>query len=258
MKKELLQFYQLINESRVSVVGTPQFEPYVNPKFGYDKETLLSKFNLDSKKPILFFTCNDSSSANDPIYLDILAGFIEENQLSQSVNLIVRTSPAEEPERFRAIAEKYKFISWNYPDWTVKRENHSEAWSQRVPSIEDLSDLKSILQYCDLNINVLSTITLDSFIFDKPVINPVFGNKENGMFDDQKFLDYQHLSILVDSNSSQIVKDETQYLAAINQLLEKKDTKKQLRADFKELQIGKPLEGTSKRIAEQLKEWANQ
>jgi hypothetical protein len=256
MKDELLQFYKTVNENQVEVVGTPQFEPFSQQKFGYSKETLIAKFKLDSQKPIILFTCNDSSSKNDPIYLDLLAGFIENSQLQKDVNLIVRTSPAEEPERFKAIAEKYKFIVWNFPDWTVKRENHQESWSQRVPSLDDLNDLKSLLNHCDLNINVLSTITLDSFVFDKPVINPVFGNDKNGMYDDQRFLNYKHLSKLVDADASHIVKNEQEFLVAVNKILQNGDDKAIQRNEFLTLQIGKPLPETSKRIAQTLLEWA--
>ncbi len=255
MKEDLIHFYQTVKSHQVEVVGTPQFEPFSQQKFGYDKEKLISKFKLDSQKPILLFTCNDSSSENDPIYLDLLASFIESKQLEKEVNLIVRTSPAEEPKRFKAIAEKYKFIVWNYPDWTVKRENHQENWTQRVPSLDDLNDLKALLNHCDFNINVLSTITLDAFIFDKPVINPVFGNKENGMYDDQKFLNYKHLSILVDSDASTIVKNEQEFLDAINKILAGKDDKEMRRNQFLAIQIGKPLQETSKRIAQTLLKW---
>ncbi|HQK41036.1 MAG TPA: hypothetical protein PLO52_13090 [Flavobacterium alvei] len=252
MKSELLFFYKSVKENQIDVVGTPQFEPFTYPNVGYNKDSLIAKFNLDSQKPIVFFTCNDSSSKNDPIYLELLASFIENNRLIKGVNLIVRTSPAEDPDRFKQIAEKYKFIKWNFPDWTIKREGHQEAWSQRVPSVQDLDDLKSLLNHCDVNINVLSTITLDAFIFDKPVINPVFGNDTNGLFDDQKFLKYKHLSVLVDSNSSDVVKNEEEYLSAINKILLGGDIKKQERKYFNILQIGKPLEGTSKRIAQTL------
>lgn len=256
MKEELTTFYTTVKENQIDVVGTPQFEPFSQEKFGYSKEKLISKFKLDSHKTIILFTCNDSSSKNDPIYLDLLGEFISSKKLVKEVNLIVRTSPAEEPERFIAIAEKYKFIVWNYPDWTIKRENHQESWSQRVPSLDDLNDLKSLLNHCDLNINVLSTITLDSFIFDKPVINPVFGNKENGMFDDQKFLNYKHLAKLVASDSSHIVKNESEYLLAINKVLMNQDNKASQRQEFLALQIGRPLQGTSKRIAATLSKWA--
>ena len=256
MKKELLTFYQSIKENQIAVVGTPQFEPYVLNKYGYDKETFGKRFKIDHSKPTIFFTCNDASSENDPVYLEILAEFIAQRKLVKEVNLIVRTSPAEEPVRFKKYIEKYPFIIWNFPDWNISREEHQEAWTQRVPSVADLNDLKSLLQHCDLSVNVLSTITLDAFIFDKPVINPVFGSETNGWFDDQKFLKYEHLSKLVDSDSTDIVKNEEEYLEAINKILSHIDLKKDERAQFLELQIGGSLQGTSKRIAETLLKWA--
>jgi hypothetical protein len=249
MKKELLQFYKSVKENQVAVVGTPQFEPYTMKEYGYDKAQLCKKFKISPVKPIIIFTCNDASSQNDPIYLEQLAEFVEEGKLIKEVTIIVRTSPVEEPARFKKIAEKYPFLVWNFPDWRISREGHQEAWTQRVPSVVDINDLKSLLNHCDLCINVLSTITLDAFIFDKPVINPVFGNSNNGLFDDQKFLNYAHLSKLVDSNSSQIVKNDKEYLDAVNNILGFNDDKNHQRQHFLNLQIGKPLLGTSKRIA---------
>lgn len=249
MKKELLHFYTSVKENQVRVVGTPQFEPYVMDKYGYDKSHLINKFKINSNLPIILFTCNDASSKNDPIYLELLAEFIKSSKLIKEVTVIVRTSPAEEPIRFKNIAEKYPFLFWNFPDWKITREGHQEAWTQRVPSVEDLNDLKSLLNHCDFNINVLSTITLDAFIFDKPVINPVFGNNQNILFNDQKFLEYAHLEKLVESNSTIIVKNETQFLEAINKLLSLQDNKKNEREKFLNLQISEPLKGTSKRIA---------
>jgi hypothetical protein len=255
MKKELLHFYKSVQENQVAVVGTPQFEPYIMKEYGYYKDRLCERFGINPKQPIILFTCNDSSSKNDPIYLDKLAEFVSQGKLIKQVNIIVRTSPAEEPDRFKKIADKYPFLVWNFPDWRISREGHQEAWTQRVPSVVDLNDLKSLLNHCDLCINVLSTITLDAFIFDKPVVNPVFGNSNNGLFDDQKFLNYAHLSQLVDSNSSQIVKDEKEYLDAVNSILGLKDSKEHQRQNFLNLQMGKPLLGTSKRIAATLSQW---
>ena len=253
MKSELLKFYTKVKESQIRIVGTPQFEPYVMKEFGYTKDELIKKYQLDEEKPIILFTCNDSSSENDPIYLELLAKSIKDKELVKSVNLIVRTSPAEDPTRFEYLKIKYPFITWNFPDWHLCKSGHQEPWTQRVPSYEDVNDLKTLLQHCDLCINVLSTITLDSFLFNKPVINPVFGDEVNEYFDDQKFLKYEHLDHLVQSNSSVIVKNKKDFIKAVNQILNKEDKKELERKEFINLEILLPLEGTSKRIAEVLK-----
>ncbi|ARV05508.1 hypothetical protein BTO04_01820 [Polaribacter sp. SA4-10] len=247
MREELLYFYKSIKKEKIHVVGTPQFEPYVMTSFGYDNIEFCKKFNLNTNYKTILFTCNDSSSENDPLYLEILAEAIKKDKLVSGVNLIVRTSPAEGAERFKELILKYDFIKWNFPDWKLAR-SHCELWTQRVPSITDLSDLKSLLMYSDLVINVLSTITLDSFIFDKPVINPVFGNENNTLFDDQKFLKYLHLERLVESNSSIIVKNEKEYIESINYILLGKDDKIEERKAFLKLQTLLPLKDTSKRF----------
>ncbi|OYQ44253.1 hypothetical protein [Flavobacterium aurantiibacter] len=252
MKADLLEFYPRVNERQISILGTPQFVPFIIDQSSSGRAVLFRKFDLNPDLPLIVYTCNDSTIKNDPVYLDFLGSFIEAAKLVRAVNVLVRTSPAEVPGRFAAVAEKYPFFKWNYPDWKVTKTPFTESWSQRVPSFQDLCDLKSILTHAAFTINVLSTITIDSFLFDKPVINPVFGNGNNGYWDDQKYLKFRHLIPLVELKASHIVTDEKQYLEAINRLLLHGDDKSALRKSFVDLQIGFPLEQVNSRITEEL------
>jgi len=258
MKQELLHFYQSIQSNQVEIVGTPQFEPYVLERYGMSKENFVKRFNLDSELPTVLFSCGDvSTSQNDPLYIEVIASAIQKDKLVKKINLLVRTSPAEEPTRFAALAEKYPFIQWNYPDWKQARSNHQESWSQRIPSVEDVTDLKSVLMFTDLSVNMLSTMSLDNMLFDKPVVNTVFGNATNGLYDDQRFLNYAHIKKVVESGAVTIAKNETELISAINQCLSAPDHKLKEQKALLELQIGKPLEQTSKRISEALRNWLN-
>jgi hypothetical protein len=247
MKSDLLHFYQSVKPHQIDVVGTPQFEPYVLERYKTSKEEFYAKYKLDPTLPVILFTCNDSSSKNDPFYLEILADYIAANKMK--ANLIVRTSPADEPSRFLYLQEKYPFIKWNFPDWTLTRENHAEPWTQRVPEFNDIVNLKSVLQFSDVIVNVLSTIILDGFLFDKPAICPVFGSKERGLDSMEKYLDYAHLKQVEDSNAVVIVKGQSKYLNAIEAALKTPVALLSEQKKFVDLEIGKPLEGTSKRIA---------
>lgn len=255
MKQELLQFYKKVKPEDIEVVGTPQFEPYVLDRYKTTKQDWANTNKVDLNKKTIFFTCNDSHSKNDPIYLELIANFILDEKLSEKVNYIVRTSPAEEPTRFLKLAEKYPFIIWNFPDWNQVRSNHQESWSQRVPSINDVVQLRGFLEFSDISVNVLSTISLDASLFGKPVINPVFGNVENGMFDDQKYLKYLHLDNVVKTNAVTIAKNEVELLQAINLCLSNPTHKNKEQQDLIKLQIGKPIENTSKNLVEVLKKW---
>lgn len=256
MKRDLLEFYPEVKNDTIEIVGTPQFEPYILDRYKSSKEEFYSKFKLDTSLKTICFSCGDiSTSRNDELYIECIANLIL-NKMIQPVNLIVRTSPAEDPVRFSKIVEKFPFVKWNYPKWNLTRIGHQEAWSQRIPNKEDIIDLRSLLEYCDININMLSTMTLDFVQFNKPVINPVFGNDLNGLYDDQRFLKYEHIKNLIDSEATKIVKNPEELLTAINSYLENSDLEKENRDQLLQLQVGRPLAGTSKRIAETLLNWA--
>lgn len=256
MKEELLHFYKNVQSQNIAVVGTPQFEPYVLERYKTVKNDFDTRFDLDSSKKTICFSCGDiSTSKNDELYITTIAQAIQENKI-KNVNLLVRTSPAEDPIRFESFVTKFPFVKWNYPKWHLARKGHQEEWSQRVPSKEDVADLRSILEFSDINVNMLSTMSLDFLQFDKPVINPVFGNMENGLYDDQRFLQYPHIKNVVSSNATRIVINEDELIDAVHSFIQYPDANATDRKQLIQLQIGKPLEGTSKRIATILRKWS--
>ena len=256
MKKELLHFYKKVQAKNIEVVGTPQFEPYVLDRYFVNKEEFLLKFDLDPLKKIICFSCGDSStSKNDELYIKTIATAILEKKIPD-VTLLVRTSPAEDPIRFALVAEKFPFVKWNFPKWHLSRKGHQEEWSQRVPTVEDVKDLRGILNYSDLNINMLSTMSLDFMQFGKPVINTVFGTSENGLYDDQRFLKYEHLIHVVNSNATKIAKNEKELLTCVNEYLQNPILDEANRKELLEMQVSKSLHGTGERIAENLLQWS--
>lgn len=257
MKRELLQFYPSTVENKVVVAGTPQFEPYVMPKYRSERETFYAKFDLKPDLKTICYSCGDiSTSRNDELYIQKIAAFIEQEELIVPVNFLVRTSPAEDPDRFFQLKDKYPFIKWNFPAWPISRLDHPEPWSQRVPTSKDITDLRSILEFSDLSINMCSTMSLDFMIFDKPVVNPVFGNEENGLYNDQRFLKFGHYEKVVESGAVRVAKNEEQLLEAINFYLRNSGEDRTNRKMLLDLQIGRPLENTSNRIALALTEIA--
>lgn len=256
MKTELQQFYSSVKEEDIEVVGTPQFEPYVLNRYKVSEEDFVLKFQLNPNFRTICFSCGDiSTSKNDELYIDTIANAIKEEKIT-NVNFIIRTSPAEDPIRFSEYKEKFPFIKWNYPKWDLSRENHQESWSQRIPSVEDIRDLRSLLEYSDLNINMLSTMSLDFILFDKPVINTVFGNSKNGLYNDQRFLNYAHIENVINSKATKIVKNEDELINGVNSYLEDLKLDSENRKELLQLQVSKPLQNTGRRIAETLLKWA--
>ncbi|OYU83658.1 MAG: hypothetical protein CFE24_10430 [Flavobacterium sp. BFFFF2] len=255
MKKDLLQFYENVNNQQIQCVGAPQFEPYVLARYAQTKEAFCRSLDLDTEKPIICFSCGDmSTSKNDELYIQTIAEAIQNGRIVPAT-LLVRTSPAEDPIRFETLVKQFPDIRWHFPKWQQTRHDHQEAWSQRVPTVEDIIDLRAILRYSALNINMLSTMSLDFMHFDKPVINSVFGNDTNGLYNDQRFLKYAHIQHLVQSGATRVVTNENQLIEAINTYLKHPELDAENRQQLLRLQIGKPLQGTSQRIVEALKTW---
>lgn len=249
MKDELLYFYPNVANKKVKVVGTPQFEPYVMAKYMITPEKFYTKYNLNPNFKTICYSCADVSiGANDPVVIRAIANAIRANAIKANVQLIVRTSPAEDDSRFEAVRIEFPEIVWNVPKWILTRINHAESWSQRVPTEEDITDLRSVLQNVDLNINMCSTMSLDFMLFNKPVINAVFGNSTNGMHNDQRFLNFGHFKKVVDSQSVTIATNATELIAQINHALSNPQERAIQRKAIIDLQISEPLEGTSKRI----------
>lgn len=256
MKEELLYFYPNVKEDAVKIVGTPQFEPYVMTKYETTADDFYKKFQLDANFKTICYSCADVSiGQNDPLVIKAIANAIRNNDITTKVQLMVRTSPAEDDSRFKDVREAFPEIIWNVPKWILTREGHAESWSQRVPSEEDISDLRSLLEYVDLNINMCSTMSLDFMLFDKPVINTVFGNTENGFYNDQRFLNYDHYKKVVESEAVSIAKNKEELIIQINQALINPKERSIQRKAMIDLQISERLEGTSKRIAETLSYW---
>ncbi|MFD2828770.1 hypothetical protein ACFSYG_19990 [Leeuwenhoekiella polynyae] len=253
MKNELLRFYPFTKPEAVSIVGTPQFEPYVLPQFDIPRAEFYATFGLNSEKKILCYSCADATiGPNDPLVIATLAEGIR-NGAIEPCQLLVRTSPAEDESRFAETKAKYSEIKWNHPKWELTREGHPEPWSQRVPNLEDLSMLKAILKFCDLNVNMLSTMSLDFMLFEKPVVNTAFGNGNNGLYNDQRFLQYEHYDNVVKSGAVKIAKNEDELFNAVNAYLENPELDLENRKKLIAMQVGKPLEKTTRACVEALK-----
>ncbi len=251
MKRELLYFYPHSKEENVKIVGTPQFEPYVMDKYQVDKDFFYHKFNLNIDKRIVCYSCADADiGRNDEIHIRAILSFIKKS--SKELQLLVRTSPAEDGKRFELLRNEFPEICWNFPKWNLTRDNHVEGWSQRVPNNEDVLDLKSILSFSAMSINMCSTMSLDFMLFDKPVINTVFGNKTNGLYDDQRFLNFEHYKYVIDSKAVTVAKNKDELYEQLEEALNQPKLRTGFRKKLIELEISKPLEGTSKRIVDAL------
>ena len=86
MKSELLHFYKYVDPKNISVVGTPQFEPYVLERYYQSENDFYKQFDLDVLKPIICYSCADSAtSQNDNLYIQTIANAILNKKIVKDI-----------------------------------------------------------------------------------------------------------------------------------------------------------------------------
>jgi hypothetical protein len=76
------------------------------------------------------------------------------------------------------------------------------------------------------------------------------------MYNDQRFLNYGHYKKVAESGAVTIAKNERELIAQMNEALANPSQRTVQRKAMIAMQISKELIGTSKRIAETLRQWS--
>ena len=99
---------QYISESTIHAFLLAK-EKLIKKKLGVDFESLQNK--LDANLKTICYSCADVSiGPNDPIVIRAIANAIRNNDIKTKVQLIVRTSPAEDETRFKAVRDEFPEI----------------------------------------------------------------------------------------------------------------------------------------------------
>lgn len=161
---------------KVMVSGTMRFDAYFNKseKEVSREEFLLSK-GLDPKeKTILITTVTKGNYPDEDVLLGELLKARDQGKFNGTPNILVRMHPKEEFYKFKTYLDSnITGLHVEYPGKLLSEEMGTNIEIHE----EDIQNLKWTLKYCDVSINYLSTMTLESFIFDKPVVNINYPDK---------------------------------------------------------------------------------
>jgi hypothetical protein len=256
MRTELLHYYPDVSADRVHVVGTPQFEPYAYEEFGWTEERFAAETGLCPGRRRVCFSAGDvSTSPNDPKYIAVLGRACREGAFGPDTDIVVRTSPAEDGQRFEPVMREYPELRWCPPRWSLAREGHPEPWSQHVPDASDVDLLKSLTRHCDVNVNMASTMTLDFATADKPVVNVGFGGTPRypTWFNDSSYYQFEHYAPVLALKSVRFAPEAAALVVAVQNYLAHPSLDAEGRRALLAMQVSVPLHGTSERIVEVLK-----
>ncbi len=177
MKQELIEYYK-VSEKKIFNTGVPHFDLHKTLAGTFVYKELLKQKGLDPEIPYIFFTL--SSSYFCPKEIDIvewLAKKIEQNEFGK-LQMVIRPHPQNMSsnaadtlliKKLKAIESAHVVVDW------PKMLESELSWSMEA---NDMLDFAHMVEGCRVSVNSGSTVSIDSLLHNKPVIQPVFDADE--------------------------------------------------------------------------------
>jgi len=172
--------------------GIMRFDHYfTEDRKTVSREEFLKSKKLDPERKTILFASNTFGT----FHKDFLRAFIgwQKEGLLEKLNLLVRLHPHDALEDFKEFVDLPN-IHIEYAG-TLKQSD-SERGEKIELHTEDRFNLKQTFKYSDVCVNLFSTLTLEAFIFDLPVISPGFIEGYN-----KEFLNFIHYRPLREKKS---------------------------------------------------------
>ena len=214
IKKEAQKFHNYKAEN-VFVSGILRFDYYFKKMPGeMNRETFLKSKNLNPNLKTVFIAT--MSQNNYPAHVELIREILkirESGAIGQEFNIFVRVHPKDNFGLYEFFySQKINNFHIELAGTRIKKDS---AKGQKIQmNQEDLLNLKHTLKYTDVSINPFSTMSLESMIFDKPVINL-------GLVEEYRpALYYIHYKPLLDAKSVRVAFEKEQLVEHINAYLE--------------------------------------
>ncbi|MCH2489691.1 MAG: UDP-glycosyltransferase [Flavobacteriales bacterium] len=173
MKKELLTYYEYIEESQIVITGTPQFEAHFDSSKIMDRSSFLSKHNLPEATEFICFSGDDiTTSPHDPYYLDAVAAAVADlNSKGYNLAILFRRCPVDISTRYDEVLAKHENLIFSLPPlW----EKQGGQWDTLLPLKEDTDRLVNTIHHARLVVNLGSSMAFDFACHNKPCMYIAF------------------------------------------------------------------------------------
>ncbi len=186
-KTELHQFYEDTRGLPLYVVGAPQFDVFLQKRFEESREAFCARYGLQPNQPIVLYAIGSPNFIGGEYHGALqLAERMARGDLGDA-QLIVRPHPAKDCGELVELFKKYS------PRVVVQQvAKKGASIPTRSHSEHQITDWVSSFRHSDVMVNMFSTVTVDSALFDRPVVNVDF-DPEPGQPNQALIKDVNHL-----------------------------------------------------------------
>lgn len=165
MKAEMARYVPDVDQSKVFVTGTPQFE-FFREEHVWPREKFFDSLGLDPKRPLILYSGDAiDASPYDQHYFEDVALALADWPEDSRPHLVIRPTPFDLSGRFDAVVKKFSFATMAEPLW-LKEDGH---FMNRVATPADMELLVNFAYHSSLAINFGSTLCHDFSMFGTPV-----------------------------------------------------------------------------------------
>ena len=204
MEKEFKEYYPGYS-TEVYKVGSSQFDGHANKENILPYKEFCETVGLDPDREFVLYTTGGPHICKDEhLVIDRIANEIDKLGLENKPQLLVRIHPYAWRTNL-----KMEFTNENIVTWPPKDRIEEFRGGKTKGLLDEYKIMVSTFFYQKININVASTVTIDSCIFDKPVINIAFDAVPGKKYVNSiaKYYEYDHYKPLVESGGVRVVYD---------------------------------------------------
>ena len=253
MKSELLKYYPEVEDQKIHVVGTPQFDPYNNKDLLWTREEFCRRLDFDPDRPVICYSGGDpGTTPEDQLHAKALLDLIRAGKIEGNPQVMVRPAPVDFSGRYDQISKDYPEMRFCMPEWKTLE---SDNWSTVVATPEDIQFLANLTHHADLNVNLASTMTMDFAIHDKPVVNVAFDIADPPLFGVpllEYYYQFEHYRPVVELGAARIAESPEALAQHVNAYLKDPSLDREARKKFVDLEVSTPIGTACGRIIESL------
>lgn len=219
MKTEAVTM-QHVSPANIHISGPIRFDSYFQGGEAVLREEFLRSKGLDPKEQTILITT--VTDGNYPLESELIRDLLEERERGAFPgfpNVFIRLHPKDSYEKYK------RFESYTHTRVEEAGKRQTVDLGSRVEmDEEDITNLERTLRYADVVVNYASTITLEAFCFDKPVVNIGFP---------AAYLDaytFTHYKPIVDAGAVRVAKSLAELLEDVSRYLEAPETDRANRA----------------------------
>lgn len=214
---ELSRIYPSTRNNRVEIVGTPQFDFYLDPGYLWPREKWLQELSLPCERPLILFGGGPPEIVpHEPFILQQIDNAVENEEIRGNPVILFRRHPVDRIERWKPVIDSSRHIICDDP-W-LPGESIMHFNIRRT----DMERLVSTLYHTQVHVNTSSTMTVDGAFFDKPQIGPAYDDCPGQRYDrtTKELYLREHYLPITNSGGLTVANSREELIMAINEGLE--------------------------------------